>query len=607
MKKDQEGRVKVALNTIRREFAFTALFSMAINLLMLVSPIFMLQIYDRILSSRNELTLLMIFIIAVVLLMVMGLLDIARSRLMVRTSKRIDANLSDTVFHAACEHKLLSPRDGQNGGTVRDVGTIRQFMTGAAIFSFFDTPWVPIYIAIIFMMHPYLGVTALIGGIIIFTMAYLNEILTKDLTKEAHNSANRASGFLSSSLRNVEVIKAMGMIRGIRDKWRLQQDAYLFNQAKASDRAGLVTASSKAFRLILQASILGMGAWLAIRQEISPGMMIAASIIMGRGLAPIEQAIGTWQQFQGVRVAYARLNTILAAIPPEKEGMPLPPPKGRLSVEALMAVPPGGQTIILKNVTFGLAPGEAMGVVGPSGAGKSTLARVLMGVWPARSGSARLDRADIYAWDKADLGPHVGYLPQDVELFDGTVAENIARFGEIDPDKVVQAAQRAGVHDTILHLPNGYDTAIGQDGGMLSGGQRQRIGLARAIYGEPVFVVLDEPNSNLDTAGEQALAEALTTLKARGVTLILITHRPSVLALVDTLLFLKDGMVNLLGPRDQVLQKLGQKPLAPPVQRVPKPAYVVPAHASAAATSLKAIAPAPMPRPPAKASVAVSK
>ncbi|MEX1147264.1 MAG: type I secretion system permease/ATPase, partial [Sphingomonadales bacterium] len=522
------GRLSAALDGVRREFVATGAFSFFINILMLVSPLFMLQVYDRVLTSRSGMTLLMLAILAVALLAVMGLLDTIRSRLLVRTAKRIDTLTNDTLFNGVFKAAVYKPE--VNGGQYfRDMDAVRQFMTGGPVLAFFDAPWAPVYILIIFLMHPLLGLVAAVGAAIIFALGWLNEATTRVPLKAASEEFFLANDMVDRSLRNAEVLRAMGMREGIRKLWRIHQNAALDAQCLASDRAGGIAAASKAVRLVLQVLILAAGAMLAIDQVITPGVMIAASIIMGRALAPFEQAIGGWRGFVQARDAYARLEKILGVAAGETKGMSLPAPTGRVEVEKILAAPPGATAPVIRGLSFTLEPGACLGVVGPSAAGKTTLARLLLGIWPVRSGHVRLDGADVFAWDHEELGPHVGYLPQDVELFSGSVADNIARFGDVNPDRVVAAAHATGIHDMILSLPGGYDSPIGTGGVNLSAGQRQRVGLARALYGDPVFVILDEPNANLDTDGEAALARAIRGLKARGATTVVITHRRPIL------------------------------------------------------------------------------
>lgn len=561
--------LRQALQNSARAFGFVGVFSFFVNLLMLASPIYMLQVYDRVLTARSESTLVLMSIIIAGMMLSMAFLEVVRSRVLVRVSGRMEQTLGSKVFDSIFALNLRSP-GANRAQSLRDLDTVRQFVTSQGPFAFFDAPWAPIYIGIVFLMHPVLGLVSLGGAVVLFALAYATEVVTKKPLSEANGHALRATTFAEASLRNSEVLAAMGMLPGIRRRWRASQDKAMFLQSLASDNAGFISAMTKFSRMFVQSAILGVGAYLSIENEITPGIMIAASVIMGRGLAPVEQAIGSWRMFVGARGAYTRLNELLRAFDAGSEQMQLPPPQGNLSVERVVAVPPGGTNPTIKGISFALAAGECLAIIGPSAAGKSTLARLLVGVWGAHSGSVRLDGADVYSWNHESLGPSIGYLPQDVEIFDGTIKDNIARFGEVDAGKVVEAAQLAGVHDMILHLPNGYDTLIGPGGISLSGGQRQRLGLARAVYGNPRFIVLDEPNSNLDSEGEAALVQGLMKLKERKSTVVLISHRPSVMNHVDKILVVRDGLVEIFGPKQEVLARL-TRPVSQPQQIQPPP------------------------------------
>ncbi len=550
--------LKSALKSTKSSFVSVGFFSMFINLLMLVPAIYMLQVYDRVVTSGSESTLLMVTLIMVLLLTAMGALEWVRSRILVRISAKLDQILSRTVFNVSFKQALYSGGSNNSGQPIQDLTGLRQFMTGNGLFAFFDAPWIPLYIAVMFVFHPWYGWIGVFSAALLVVMAVINEKLTGKLLQEANQELSSASAAVSKTLTNSEVIQSMGMLDAIRSRWSKKQDKVVVKQSKASEKAGIVTSTSKTVRIMVQSLILGAGAYLTIQQEITPGLMIAGSILLGRALAPIDQMIGAWKGFVAARGQYSRLNELLTKVPAEKETMQLPAPVGLVQAEAVNVVPPGSNSATLSGVTFTARPGEVWGVLGPSAAGKSTLARALLGIWPAASGKVRLDGADIFSWDREDLGPYIGYLPQDIELFDGSISENIARFGEVDPDKVVTAAKSAGVHEMILALPNGYDTVIGGQGGVLSGGQRQRIGLARALYGEPVLIVLDEPNSNLDEVGEKALGQAIHSMKQRNATVFIITHRVSVLAQVDRLMVLADGQLRMQGSRDEVLAKLKQ-------------------------------------------------
>ncbi|TAN53498.1 MAG: type I secretion system permease/ATPase [Methylococcaceae bacterium] len=559
-----------ALLLFRKTFIYTGVFSFIINMLLLTPSIYMLQTYDRVLNSRNVETLVMLTLIVMVFYALIGGLEFARSRALVRVGAQMDGMLNKRVFEAAY---LMSLRNGSTNPAqaMQDLGQIRQFLTGQGIFAFFDAPWFPIYLIVIFILSPMLGMIALVGAIILVAMTFLNEKLTHQPLKEAQQEAAAASQFAASNLRNSEVIEAHGMIGHIYRRWLIHNNRVMALQALASDRAGSIMAITKFIRLFQQSLILGAGAYLTLQNEMTSGGMIAASILMGRALSPVELAIASWKQFLVARDANTRLTAMLAAHPHREEGMKLPAPTGKLSVTALMAAPPNSQTLIIKGLSFNVNPGEVVVVIGPSASGKSSLARLLMGIWKPNSGSVRLDGADVYSWDKSDLGNYVGYLPQDVELFNGTVAENIARMGDIDAEKVVEAARRAGVHELVLQFPNGYDTRIGAGGVVLSGGQRQRIALARALYGNPVLVVLDEPNANLDDVGEAALLNAVRQLKAEGRTVLLITHRTSILSVADKIMLIQAGTLTFFSPRDQALATL-RGAQAPAAAAAPAPA-----------------------------------
>jgi len=467
--------------------------------------------------------------------------------------------LSERVYGATFKQALLSGGSKASSQPLDDLTGLRQFLTGNGLFAFFDAPWLPIYIAVLFMFHVSYGVMAIITVIILLILAIVNEKMTSGFLKEANEQAIAARGLVNKNLRNAEVVESMGMLAGIRERWKAGTQQVLIKQAQASANAGAISSMSKTFRMLAQSLILGLGAYLALQQEITPGLMIAGSILLGRALAPIDLMISSWKGFIAARGQYERLNEVLLKIPEDEEKMSLPAPNGCVDVTGVMVVPPGMKVPVVKGVTFRLDAGDALGIIGPSASGKSTLGRALLGVWPALNGKVRLDGVDVFEWDREQLGPHIGYLPQDIELFDGTIAENIARFTEVDSAKVVAAAKLADVHETILGLPQGYDTVIGSTNGALSGGQRQRIGLARAVFGDPKLILLDEPNSNLDDVGEKALAKAIRALKKKKVTTIVITHRPSILNELDKLLILKDGLAVAFGPKTAVLQELNKK------------------------------------------------
>jgi len=531
---------------------------------LLVPVMYMLQVFNRVVASSSLSTLAMLTLLMVVLLAAVGGFEWVRSMILIGASNRIEKNLRRRVSDATFKRALLTGGMVSNAQPISDLTGLRQFLTGNGLFAFFDAPWFPIYVAVMFMFHTWFGVAAIIAGVIMVILAYTNELVTSNKMKDANAQSNRVSAELNSSLRNAEVIAAMGMADNVSRRQEQRADAVLSLQTNASKWAGLLTSLSKSFRLISQSSLLGLGAYLVLRGELSPGMMIAGSLLLGRALAPIDMLVGTWKAFAVARAQYDRLGQLLQQIPPEQETMSLPPPAGHLVAEQVTVVPPGSKTMVVRGVSLDLQPGEALGIVGPSAAGKSCLARVLLGIWPTSGGEVRLDGASISAWDRTELGPYLGYLPQDIELFNGSISENICRFGDVDAnaEEIVAAAKLAGAHEMILHLPQGYDTMIGGVGGILSGGQRQRIGLVRAIYGNPRLLVLDEPNSNLDDQGETELVEAIHRIKSQGCTVIIISHRTKVLSSVDKILVLKEGAAVSYGPRDQVLTSLLAAPSA---------------------------------------------
>ena len=550
-----KNEIEQVLTKFKSTFLTVGAFSAISNLLMLVPSLYMLQVYDRVLPSRNETTLLMLTLMMLGAYVFMSLLELVRSFVLVRVGARFDMDMNKRVYTAAFEQNLKSA-GGNAGQALMDLTNIRQFLTGNALFAFFDAPWFPVYLIVIFVFEPTLGMFALGGTVVLIILAYINEVVSRKPLAEANTMAIASSNLATNNLRNAEVIESMGMLPNLMGRWFKLHGKFLSLQAEASEKAGTVGAITKFVQVSIQSLVLGLGALLVLENKITPGMMIAASILIGRALAPVQQVIGVWKSWSGTRSAYERLTALLEGNPARAAGMPLPKPTGQLSIEAVSAAPPGSTAPVIKNLSFALSAGEVLGVIGPSGAGKSTLARLLVGVWPAMMGKVRLDGADMYQWNKAELGPHIGYLPQDIELFAGSVSENIARFGTIDAEQVVQAAKRAGVHDMILHLPQGYDSILGEGGAGLSGGQRQRLGLARAMYGDPSLIVLDEPNSNLDDGGEAALMQAILDLRKRGKTIVIITHRTTAIGITNKLLLLRDGVGQMFGPSEQVMAAL---------------------------------------------------
>jgi ATP-binding cassette subfamily C exporter for protease/lipase len=554
------------LLSFKGAFRTVGIFSAIINLLMLVPSLYMLQVYDRVLASRNETTLLMLTLMALGAFLFMGALELVRSFILIRIGAQLDMKMNKRIYTAAFEQNLKRA-GGSAGQALQDFTTIRQFLTGQGLFAFFDVPWFPIYLAVIFLFSPLLGLFALAGAAVLIALAFANQALSKKPLEEANAVAITSGNLATNNLRNAEVIAAMGMLPDLMARWLRLNDRVLRLQAEASQKAGKISSITKFVRVSMQSLILGLGALLVLEGKVTPGMMIVAMILLGRALSPVEQLISVWRSWSSTRSAYQRLNELLTANPMRETGMLLPKPLGEVSVEAVTAAPPGSTVSVLKNLSFTIAPGDVLGVIGPSGSGKSTLARLLVGVWPVAMGKVRLDGADVYYWNKDELGPHIGYLPQDVELFAGTVAENIARFGEVDSEKVVMTAKGAGIHEMVLRLPQGYDTPLGDGGAGLSGGQKQRLGLARAMYGNPSLVMLDEPNSNLDEVGEQALIEAIDDLRKQGKTIVIISHKNSVLAATTKLLLLVDGKAQLFGSTAQVLDRL-RNSRPQPVQQV---------------------------------------
>ncbi len=533
-------------------FRYAFFFSMFVNILQLTFPIYMLQVYDRVLTSYNLSTLAVITVAAVICLTMLASLEWLRSRLLVRAGIEFDQKLSGPVLRENLKN-ASSPETGPKQGTLRDVQTLRGFLGGNAVFAFFDLPWMPLYFLLIFTLHPALGMAATGGGIAVFILGVLTDRLTRKRLERASMLNGHSTEFFSAASRNASIVRSMGMIGAVAQRWENINNLVIELQTKASHAAGLLHAISRSLRVGLQVLIYAVGAYLAVTQESTPGVMIAASIIMGRALAPIDQAMGSYKQSLEARSAYKRLKAMLDT-PVTPPPMDLPPPQGIIAADNLFFNVQDRS--ILKGIGFTLPAGQSMAVIGPSAAGKSTLCKVLLNIWAPTLGKVRIDGADITTWDMEKLGPNIGYLPQDVELFSGSIAENIARMGNVESEKVIYAAQLAGVHQMVLQLPKGYDTQIGAHGAMLSGGQRQRIGLARALYGNPRIVVLDEPNSNLDEEGEHCLLQALLNLKKMNATVILVTHKPAVLSIVDNIMIMMDGQISNLGPRQEILNMM---------------------------------------------------
>jgi ATP-binding cassette subfamily C protein EexD len=555
----EKTELSMMIGEFRRSFVMIGVFSFIINLLMLAPAMYSMLMSDKVMLSRSVDTLIMISLITIWLFIVMGLLEFIRSRLMIRLGNRLDQKLNPRLHQTMMDYAIKNPGQGTTQA-VGDLTAVRMFITNQGLFAFFDAPWIPIYVAILFIFHPALGFFALGAMVISLLVTWINERSTHDLFLASGTDGMKSSMLVMGQLRNVEVMHAMGMRNDMKYSWLNHHLAFLKKQAEASDAGAIWMNVSKVLRMFFQSAIMGVGTYLALTNELTMGMMMAGSLIMGRALAPLDMLVGSWKQFAGARDAYQRLEHLLVDFPADKRFMSLPPPKGELSVEGIVIIPPGSATPSIRGASFVLPAGEVLGVIGPSAAGKSSLARALMGVWPVVGGKVRLDGADISQYNRDELGQYIGYLPQDVELFEGTVAENIARFGLVDSDKVVKAAQLAGVHEMVLALPFGYDTMIGVGGVGLSGGQRQRVALARCMYGDPRFIVLDEPNANLDDAGEKALVQAILAMKASGATVVFITHRMGVLGVTDKILLMVEGQARAYGQRDEILRVLRGQP-----------------------------------------------
>ena len=560
----QRSELTATLWAFRSEFLMVGLFSMIANVLMLTPTLYMLQVYDRVMASQSELTLLAMSLLALALFGIMAFAEWLRSRVLVRAGLRLDDRLGTQVFNASFESHL-SQSGNSPARAFGDLLQVRQFLTGNGIFAFFDAPWAPIYMAVLFMLHPWLGVLGLLFAAIQVLLAWIGHRHTLAPSEAAVAANSDAGNFLQSKLRNAEVIESMGMLGNLRQRWAKRHADALVQGTAAQALTQRVVAWSKFIRYSQQSLALGAGALLVIDGQLSPGGMIAANVLMNRALGPIDQIVSGWRGFIGAAAAFGRLERLLLSFPQRDPALTRVAPTGQLEMRDVVASATGRTTPILKNINLSLAAGTVLVILGPSGSGKSTLARVIMGIWPELTGSVVLDGRPLSSWDRNEIGPHLGYLPQDIELFEGTLADNIARFGKVDSSKVIEAARCAGLHDMILRFPKGYDTPIGEAGALLSGGQRQRIGLARAIYGNPALIVLDEPNANLDEAGEAALVQTVQTMKAKGKTVVLITHRPGILAVADRVLLLIDGRVQAEGPRDAVLAALqaAARPAAP--------------------------------------------
>jgi len=582
MSLQSENNLQAALKACKSSFLSVGFFSFFVNALMLVPTFYMIQVSGRVIPSGSTSTLLMLTLILTVLVITMGALEWVRSRIMVRISNRLDVLLSRDVYRASFKRALISGGSDATAQSLNDLTSLRQFFTGPGLFAFFDAPWFPIYTAVMFLFHPWFGWATIFCGVVLTVLAIVNHRVTGKALASANKENVSSNVVTTKTLRNAEVIESMGMLETLMIRWARRQRNIIKLQSDASDKGGAVSSISKTFRSWSQSIMLAIGAYLVVTHEINPGLLMAGSLLLGRALAPIDQMISSWKGFVAAKVQYDRLNKVMDDLNKEPERMPLPAPEGHIQVENLIVAPPGAKAPVLRSISFVAPAGSIVGIVGPSAAGKSTLVRALMGIWPPQHGVVRLDGADIASWDKQALGPYVGYLPQDIELFEGSISENIARFDKVDPEKVVQAAQMAGVHEMILMLPDGYDTVIGSEGVNLSGGQRQRIGLARAIYGNPRLIVLDEPNSNLDDVGERALGVALQKLKETGATVFIVSHRPNILTRLDRILVMAGGTISLYGERDRVIAELAAQQAKLQQRGAPAAAAQAPATAPTA-------------------------
>jgi PrtD family type I secretion system ABC transporter len=563
------SELAAALGACRRAFIAIALFSGMSNLLMLSGALFMLEVYYRVLPSRSVPTLVALLFLVAGLYAAQGVIDMIRSRILVRVGRSLDEAMSTRVYDAIVRLPLKIGAKGDGTQPIRDLDAVRGFLSGSGPVAFFDLPWMPVYLAICFLFHTYIGLTALAGAVILIALTVLTEVQTRRPTRSAAQFAAARNTLLEASRRNAEAITAMGMAGRISKRWNELNRNYVAASGRASDVGGGLGAMSKVLRLLLQSAILAVGAWLVINQQSTPGIIIAGSILGARALAPVDLAIANWRGFVGARQSWQRLSRLLGHLPPQAEPMPLKPPSHSLVVQNAAVAPPGQQKIVCQDVNFTLAAGKALGVIGPTASGKSSLARMLVGVWSPGRGTVRLDGATLDQWSPEALGRHIGYVPQDVELFNGTVAQNISRFDEpSDADAIIAAAHAAGVHDLIINLPDGYETVVGEHGSALSAGQAQRIALARALYRDPFLVVLDEPNSNLDAEGDEALTRAILGLRARGAITVVVAHRPSAIAGVDYILIMAKGRQQQFGPKEEILTRITAPNSAPRALKV---------------------------------------
>lgn len=563
----RRSELSATLWLFRREVAVCVIFTMVVNILMIMPSLYMMQVFDRVLVSGSELTLLALTAVMIFLLGVMAFAEWARARLLVRSGIKLDEQLNSRVFNASFE-SYLSQTGTNPAQAFADLTNVRQFLTGQGLFAFLDAPWSPLYILVLFMLHPLLGWLAIFSALLLVLVAYVGHRVTHEPLETAMEAGMQVSGYVHSKLKNAEVIESMGMLGDLRRRWQVRHQRHLRLNHGAQDLGNRMQAVSKFVRYTLQSLALGGAALLVLKGELNPVSIFVSNILMGRATAPIDLMVSTWKSFFSARKSFERLEALLAKHPQRDAGLIHAAPQGHMRIENLVATAPGRAAPILVGLTADFPAGEIIAIIGPSGSGKSTLARALVGIWPHLTGTVSIDGEPLQGWNRDELGPFLGYLPQDIELFDGTIAENIARFGEIDPAKVILAAGRAGVHEMILRLPRGYDTSMGEAGSLLSGGQRQRIGLARAMYGDPSVIVLDEPNSNLDDAGEVALVAAVRDLKQQGKTVFLITHRTHIVGIADRILVLAAGAIAHYGLTRDILAAMQPK-AAPAAERNP--------------------------------------
>ncbi len=559
----QRSELAATLWKFRREFIVCTVFSIVVNLLMLTPTLYMLQVFDRVMLSASELTLVALTLIMLFFFGILAFSEWARSRLLVRLGVKLDDMLNSRVFNASFESYLNRPGSNPNQA-FNDLTNLRQFLTGMGVFAIMDAPWIPIYIIVLYMLHPWLGMLSIIFALMLVGVAYISHRMTYQPIEKSMETGNQANSYVHSKLRNAQVIEAMGMIDNLRRLWQVRHRDHLRVNSESQDISERMKAVTKFMRYTQQSLTLAAGAVLVIQGEMTAGAMVAANALMSRATAPIDLMVGTWKMTLGAQKSYLRLESLLKDYPERDAGLVHGVPQGHMRIENLVATAPNRKQPILKGLTADFPAGQTIAVIGPSGSGKSTLARSLIGIWQDMEGKVLIDGEPIQSWNRAELGPHIGYLPQDIELFEGSIAENIARFGVVDPHKIIRAAQRAGVHDMILRFPRGYDTSMGEAGSLLSGGQRQRIGLARAMYDDPAVIVLDEPNANLDDAGEAALVAAVQDLHKQGKTVFLITHRLNIVGVADRIMVLNDGNIQLYGARDEVIAALQPKQSPPP-------------------------------------------